>query len=332
MRRYSISISAIVLTALLVLALGSPSTAVLPKPDGVTTVKLAQGWFDDELAWYIGTSTNNINFAQAGGLILAPKLSSAIADGAAPNVYIVKNFQQGPVFSESPSVLVNLYTGLWRVHYITWTTGVRRPITNSALADPILNPYGIPTSGITDVATNIVVDYPILIIGQLGLAQPLYKIPQMVSFDKIAKSAVLPTFNAFFTDFYTKKVTVQRVLITDSSNIYVAPRIGANFGHNLMLVGTADSMNGWLFDPLLPPVSPPGQLPILEFLPTALNWHNVNFGYSPVVKGHFLVRTGATPSSIINNPTTIGILIGTLKITQVSTSTLNIHVLGPPIQ
>jgi len=332
MRRYSTGIYVFALAALLALALGSPSTAVLPKPDGPTTVNLAQGWFDDQLTWYIGTATNDIRFAQTGGMTLAPKLYSAIADGGAPAVYIVKNFQQGPVFSGSPSDITTSYTGLWRVYYITWTTGVRRPITNT---DPegLLNPTGLPTAGATIAATTVVVDYPILIVGRLGMAAPTFKIPQLISFNAKAKikTAVLPCFKAFCQNYINKKVSKVCALITEASDSNVARLLGANY--TLLLetgVGIPDTQEAWLFYPF--GTSPPSQLPILQWCPTALSYRNSNVFYSPVMRGHLLTRTGASPSSIINNPTTVRLLlpppIGTGKLTPVGFTALNVHVIA----
>jgi hypothetical protein len=330
MRRYSTGIYVFALAAVLAIACVSPTIAVVPKPDGYTTVKLAQGWYADQLVWYIGTATSDPRLAQTGGLTLASKLRSAI-DAGAPDIYIVLNFQQGPVFSIVPTGLSNDYSGLWRVHYVTWTTGVRRPITNSDPYDAVTNPYGVPTTGATVVETDIIVDYPILIVGGLGRAQPTYKIGQLVSFNATAKTAVLPYFNAFFPDMISKKVYTIPCLITDSSNVYIAPMIKANFAHGLYDVDDSNTMAAWIFD-FLAQVQPPGQLPILDQRPTALSWRNANRAYSPVARGHLLLRATASRSAIINNPTTIGVLIGTGAITQEpDASSLNIAPLSLPL-
>lgn len=325
MNRYSI---AFVLAVLMALLCVSHSTAVVPKPDGFTTVNLAQGWYADQLAWYIGTTTNDIRFAQTGGLTLAPKLLSAIP-AVARNIYIVQNFQQGPVFSASPAVLASLYTGLWRVNYVKWTTATPRPITNSDPAS-IANPTGLPVVGATITPTNVVLDFPILIIGGLGLAQPTYTIPQLQSFDKFSKTAVLPFFNAFCQDFITKRVTVRPALITESSNIAIAPLLGANFTPTLALMSAGDSMNAWLMNPILQ-TNPPSQLPVLESCPSDLSWRNANFAYSPICKGHLLFRTSPDPSpessSIFNNPTTVNQLITSGALAQVGTTTLNVQLI-----
>lgn len=327
MKRYSTLVSLAVLVVLMGLMWASPAAAVVPKPDGFVTVNLAQGWFADQLAWYTCTTSNNIQYAQAGGLVLAPKLISAIGNGAA-NMFVVKNFQQGPVFSASPSVLISGYSGLWRVIDVTWLPGVpRRPITNTAPAT-ILNPTGLPSLAEANIVrTNIVLDCPILIIGTLGIAGPTYKIPQMVSFSAFSKTAVLPFFNAFCQDFIHKNVTVKPALITESSNAAIAPLIGANFAPAIALVGAADSMNAWLMDPTVQ--NPPSQLPVLESCPSAFSWQNTNFAYSPVVKGHLLRRLTAAESSIFNNPTTINALIASGALQQTGTTTLNVQVFNP---
>lgn len=326
MRRYSTLIQVIALAALLALICGSPSTAVVPKPDGYLAVNLAQGWYADQQAWYIGTATNDIRFAQTGGLVLTPKLSSAIPSFAPP-IYIVQNFQQGPVFSATPTdPIATGYTGLWRVYYVKWTTAPPRPITNSS-NESIANPTGLPVTGATITATNIVVDYPMLVLGPLGIAGPTYKIPQMVSFNAVSKTAVMPFFNVFCQDYITKKVSIKSVLATESSDRDVAALAGLNYARALRTMDDANSMGGWALDPF-GAINPPAQLPILEYCPTASSWRNTNFNYSPIVKGHILVRVTASPSSIINNPTTVKQLLTSGALTQSGTTTLNIHVLN----
>lgn len=325
MRRYSTLIHVIALAALLALACVSPSTAVVPRPDGFVTVPLSQGWFANQLVWFTCTTTNDIRTAQTQNLTLAPKLSSANLT-AAPTIYIVKNFQQGPIFTAIPPG--GLYTGLWRVKYITWDPGFTpRPIINATLGDP----RGIPVVGVTVTnLTDIVLDYPILIVGQLSIAGPTYKIPQLVSFNSFSKTAVLPFFNAFNQNFIHKNVTIVKTLITDSSNASIAPLIGANFAPLLATMDPLNSQNAWLLDPTM--MQPPGQLPVLESCASSLSWQNQNFAYSPIVKGHILIRLTATPSSIFNNPTTIEALIASGALAQTGTTTLNVQEINPILQ
>lgn len=324
MKRCSTFVLLAVFVALVCL---SPAAAVLPKPDGNVTVPLSQGWFDNQLVWFICTTTNDIRTAQTQNLTLASKLSSAIPT-VAKKLYVVLNFQQGPVFSIVPTGSSNAYSGLWRIHYITWKPGVTpRPIINDTVGDP----KGIPATGVKVKATSIVVDYPILVIGPLSLAGPTYTIPQLVSFNAFSKTAVLPFFNAFNQDFIHKNVVIVKTLITDSSNKTIAAIIGANFAHGLTNMSAANSQNAWLFDPTTQ-ISPPGQLPILESSASVLSWRNANFDYSPIAKGHLLIRTGASPSSIINNPTTINFLIDEGALTEIGTTTLNVQEINPMLR
>lgn len=323
MSRYSTYVIALA-ALLLALACASPTMAVLPKPDGFVTVDLAQGWFANQLVWYIGTNTNDIKFAQSGDMILAGKLRQALG-ATAPIIYIVTNFQQGPIFTAIPPG--GTYTGLWNVKFITWLPGFTpRPIINDTGG-----PFGIPGAGVAvSNPTNIFLDYPILIVGPLSIAGPTYKIPQLQSFSAFSKTAVLPFFNVFNQDFIHKNVVVEPCLITESSNANIAPLIGANFAPQLGTMPLVGSMNAWLLDPTNPlKLNPPSQLPVIEQSPNPFTWQNANQAYSPIVKGHLLKRLTATESSIFNNPTTINELIASGALQQTGTTTLNVQPFNP---
>lgn len=314
----------LMLVALLLLATlcASPSIAVAPNPDGYTTVSLRQGWWNNEPTWYIGTATNDIRFAQTQGLVLAPKLTQALGN-AAP-IYIVTNFQQPYVFSASPTGGPINYSGLWRVVYITWLAGsTPRPITN-ALPESGLNPNGIPVSGISQVVTDIVLDYPILVIGQLGC--PLYTIPQLVSLNYTTKTAVLPFFNAYCANVITRRVSVVRTLITDVEYAPVAALVGANFAPGLNLLPNPGVQLTWMFTPYPVPgwqMSPPSQYPIIWACPTSFDWRNANYAYSPVSNVYFLTRITASPSSVINNAQTVMMLVANGALVQTPITTVN---------
>src|SRR3989339_188160 len=91
----------------------------------VDDVDFFQGWYLNQSAWYIQDfelGSNNIRTAEyfdEGALF--PKLRSAIGHGANP-IYVVLNFNQGPVFSAAPGP-AGTYSGLWQVIYITWKEG-----------------------------------------------------------------------------------------------------------------------------------------------------------------------------------------------------------------
>ena len=306
----------------------SPSSASAPIPDGYTTLSLLQGWYNNTQAWYIATATNDIRFAQTQGLTLSPRLTLGLA--SVPPVYIVTNFQQPPVFSASPTGGPVDYAGLWRVNYITWLPGSSpRPITN-ALPESIANPRGIPTSGISQTVTNVVVDYPILILGQLGA--PAYVIPQLRSVDYRSKTAVLPFFNVYCAAYVTKRPVVIQTLIIDAEYAEVAALLRANFAPGLHMFPNSAAQLTWLFTPYPVPgwmMNPPSQFPITEQCPTALSYANANTQYSPVTNIYFLTRTGASPSSIINNADTVKLLISDGRLIATPITTVNGAVIVP---
>lgn len=322
MRRCMIGRYAIAVALLLALATTSPLNAAAPIPDGFTTVQLFQGVYNNTPAWYFATTTNDIRVAETQGLTLSPRLTLALNN--VPLVYIVTNFQQGPVFSASPTGGPIDYAGVWRVSYITWLPGTSpRPITN-ALPASVVNPGGIPTSGINQSLTGIVVDYPILILGSLG--NPAYKIPQLVSVDYGAKTAVLPFFNIYCTDFITKRVSVAKSVFTDAEYAPVAAAVKANFAPGLHVIPNSAAQITWLFTPYPFPgwaMNPPSQWPIAEQCPTALSAANTNPQYSPISNIYFLDRTGASPSAVFTNPTVVEMCVASGMLTQTPVTTVN---------
>lgn len=153
MKRYSI----IAVATMLVLLSASASLAIFPAaPDGTATIKLQQGLFLGKPAWYICTDTNDIRTAASQymrwcqPLNLAPKLSSLLGSkknfSGAPDLYIVTNppSTQGPVFSTAPEL--PLYSGKWRIVFITFKKPCySRHVTSALPAVPKLNPYGLPS-------------------------------------------------------------------------------------------------------------------------------------------------------------------------------------------
>lgn len=294
LKRY---ITLALMVVVLALTLASSSLAVFPKPDGEVTIHFQLGWFNDEPAWYFCTDTTNIRFAQTEGLTLAPKLSSAldlvivpdlspIAQRAARVMYIVTNFQQGPVFSTAPGLID--YSGLWRVVYITWKPGVtKHPITNADPADDC-NPGGIPSTDNADiVCSGVVLDCPIIALGQLACewlpgTPERYRIPQVLDFDKYAKTVDLPTYDVFTQDPLTKKIVVREVVITDVSSQELADLLKANLAPGLLWMPLEDTQRFWDF---VGP-RPPTQLPVFPNAPNNFPL-NTNNNYSPI--GQFTV-------------------------------------------
>jgi len=328
MNRFRFVCRVLSLALLIAIACASSSSASAPIPDGYTTVSLLQGWYSNTQAWYMATTTNDIRFAQTQGLTLSPRLTLALA--SVPPIYIVTNFQQQPIFSASPTGGPINYAGLWRVNYITWLPGFSpRPITN-ALPASMINPNGIPLTGISQSVSDVVVDYPILILGQLG--GPVYTIPQAKSVDYRAHTAVLPFFNVYCADFITKKPTVFRSLILDIEYAPVAALLKANFAPGLSVYPNPGAQLTYMFTPYPVPgwvMNPPSQYPITEQCPTSLSYLNLNTQFSPVTNVYFLDRTGASQSSIINNTNTVELLITQGKLIATPITTINGAVINP---
>lgn len=311
MKRYSMLL--IVFSLLLVFVCAGASFAIFPghysqKGDGTVQVNLKQGWWSGAPAWYSCFATNNVATAQTQGLTLSTLLSNAATTVAAPTVYMVTNFNQGPVFSASPVPAVNTYTGLWTVSYITWNAGVTRvPITDAA-ALPV---------GITVTPTTIVVDCPIFAIGPIGnpwgrttstTSPYIYRIRQGRSVNTYTKQLTIPFWYAYCQNPTTRRISARRVIIPDASYAALATLIGANFATNLgqlVLAGRGQMVvidwNQIVAGAVVP--LPVNQYPVLANCPSSTDWRNINRSYSPAMSFSLLDRNLAliTPGVLFNN-------------------------------
>jgi len=275
-----------------------------------------QGWYAGDVAWWIhwDSSTNNINrsvWAQPYSW-LAPKLSSA-REGSPPAavpVYIVLNWDQGPVFTTAPGQPA--YSGLWQVFYVTWKPGFGRPITN---ADPasLSNPDGMPPAAEADVvSTDIVVQYPIIALGQLdGPWYPAtpgrYRMKQVVAMPDYVKTKFiwLPTHRVFCKDHVTNRVYTAVVTVPDVGDAELAEELGANLAPGLNNVPLSDTQKLWVMeDP-----KPLSQLPIMEHCPDYMGSGNTNREFSPIAQIVALQRN-IPYYAVINNPGFVEYLIG----------------------
>lgn len=323
----------IALIAALMLLSSTACLAIFPTPDfppGYMNYSLKLGWYDNTQSWYVtfDASTNNINVAKSctPNLWLSTKLSSALTprvpggDIAAQPVYIITNPDkaQGPVFAVAPDD--PLYSGLWQIFYVTWKTGaIKRPITN---ANPSPDPNGLPSAADANiVATQIVVQYPIVALGPLGgcwYPGPVgtYRIPQALALPDYTytKMICLPTYTVFCADFVTKRVCQRIVAITDASDQALADLLGANLAPGLLNMPDSDTQAFWSIN-----ASPyKCQFPILQACPLGSGPNQINPAWSPVVRLTYLDRTGLPQSTVVNNPTVLQALIGSGKLTLVS--------------
>lgn len=336
MKRYRIALLAIAAVLLLVTAAFCEN----PFPnirygthsgigDGVVTVKMLQGWYNDESVWYFGTCTNDLRYATTKNLTLVPKLSSALEGDtpAARVMYVVLNYNQGPVFTAVPYDVSSNYSGLWQICFITWKPGFARPITN-AQPESDSNPQGLPT---TDEATiccsYTVVDNSILAVGKLGgpwLPAPggTYRQGQVICYDAYRKTADLPIWKVYADDPYSKSVFTVAVVIPDVGDADLADLLHANLAPGLLNMPIDDTQRFWnMTSP-----KPRTQYPIIEDCPVAFRWPNVydnpfswrntNFNYSPVMQ-YCLLNRNIPVYSVINNQATLERLLNSGGLTLI---------------
>lgn len=306
MKRYGL----LVLTLALLMASTAVSAALFPGPqiglfptrgDGLVTAHLQMGWFNGIPVWYICTDTNNIGFAQTQHLTLTPNLIRAfpLVTGA---IYIVTNppASQGPIFSSIPPQA--RYTGVWYVEYVTFAPGATKIPLTSTTQILALNLSGQLL--ISPTSPRIVLDCPILVVGSLGA--PIYKIPEGVNLNYAAATIQLPFYNVYCQNPITRAISVQRVIVTESSNLALAAALGANPAPILHSMAVSD--RGLMFavnplqdiNPVLPGIQPlkvlANQLPVKCDCPNPCGPSNTNFDYSPVESIVFLNRLFPSPA------------------------------------
>lgn len=276
---------------------------------------LLQGWFQGQLAWYIPVIgvvpyLQGIQFQPNLDLdprFQYPRLKSAIGNGARL-MYLVQNFQQGPVFSTAPGQ--GDYSGIWQVVYVKWKAGATvRPIT-SALNLPTL-------AEATFTFTNVVVDRPIVALGPLGgpwypAIPGSYRLKQVIDYDPLHKWVELPVWFAYSQDLTTKQPLIEALIIPDVADPDLANVLGANVAPGLSLVDPANTQKFWVQDWTKQPPVPPFQAPITEFSdnlfsPLMLPWLFTPFqrnpAFTPVMDFTLLLRTGLPAYVVVNNPT-----------------------------
>ncbi len=319
MKRFKLLLVAASLCAFALAA--SPAVAVFPVPDGSMALRMYQGWYDGNPAWYLATDTNDIRWASTQGLTLARKLTSAGVGTGAAWAYVVTNpaLNQGPVFETMPGLAA--YSGIWRVRAVTWNAGYARvPLTSAT--DILARQVGGELT-VADAFTRV--DYPIVALGPLGgpwLAKPyppFYRIPQGITHNPYAKTITLPYWNVFCDDPTTRRVSVRRVIIPDAQDATLSALLGANLAPGLATFPFTDTQRFW--DMIAP--KPPSQLPVIEDCPSSLSWYNRNANYSPVMRYTTLNRN-IPPYAVINNGTLLQVLIGNGGLVVVS-ETLRIN-------
>ena len=329
-----------ILAFLLVAALAPPAASrgneyVYPFPfintrtlDQYEQFQMQQGWFEDDLAWFITTDFSNMKLAfdtyfnytlYYMGVTFAARLTDALQ--GIPIVYIITNYSQGPVFSAAPAdpVTGGDYAGVWKVIFVTWKPDMdKRPATNARAYDEFTNPTGLPPSAAADYDpadpndATVVVDSPIVALRPLGgpwypAAPGTYRIPQgRVIFDyAYTKIIWLPYWYAYCTDPITHYVSKRRFIVPDvfepesvPQDERLIPRIGANPAPGLGSIPLAALRTVYFMnDP-----KPWSQYPLTSAFPSdEYNpWRNKYIDYSPLAVYAVLDRH-IPPSSVITN-------------------------------
>lgn len=339
MRRYS-AVCGLLLSLII---LSSCSSAGLIKPDYYQYYTMSQGWYESQLAWFICLDTNDLRTATSDCLPqlwspwflirqeLAPKLSFAIAplgvQSAARAIYIVTNYQQGPVFSEAPGS--DGYSALWQVYFVTFTSGQPRAITNtSATSDD--NPSGLPDASEAEIrATDIVLDCSIVALGRLTrptnpASEGTYRIPQAIDWElqSITKSVLLPHYLVYTSCDITGQPTTAHVLICDAQTPELAAAFGANLAPGLAKMPDKGTDDLWI----MKKPYPVNQLPVLDAAPDVSRL-NRNYDYSPISRLQIVERY-IPQSATVKTPCLIHSLLGSnrLKILSGSGCRVNAHV------
>jgi len=310
-----------ILAFLLVAALAPPAASgsydnAYPFPflntrtlDQYEQFQMQQGLFENGLAWFITTDVNNVKLAFDTyfdytlywmGVTYAPKLTHALQ--GIPEMYVVTNFSQGPVFSAAPADpdTGDNYAGVWKVVYITYKSeAFKRPVTNAHETSG-LNPTGLPPSTEADYnpaewdEATVVMNCPIVALGPLGgpwypTAADRYRIPQgrVIPDYGYTKIIWLPYWYVYCTDPVTHYVSVRRVIVPD---VYepdtipeaeqLIPRIGANSAPGLATIpSAAQRLFYFMNDP-----KPWSQYPVMSSFPNHPYepWRNAYTDYSPL--------------------------------------------------
>lgn len=128
-----------------------------PGPFGSVTLRLHEGFVDNESVWFIRTDASDQEFALGAGLVWVPLLASALnAPGSFANLYL---FPQGisgqhPVLSTMPGR--ENFTPAWRVHWVSFTGAPELLKSEQAIKE------AVAANKVRLVETNIIVNYPMV--------------------------------------------------------------------------------------------------------------------------------------------------------------------------
>jgi hypothetical protein len=315
----------LLLMAVIVLFSATACLAVYPTPDGCASLPIFQGYVGNDIAWYIRTDTSSFRLAQDQELTYSPKLVSAW--GAAAPVYFVQNpvATAKPVFSARPGD--PNYSGIWTVVYVTWTDLLARvPLTSEA---QILAAQLAGNLTITPSDPHVVVDYSIVVVGQLGgppqNGPGRYTIPQAIEIEAARKKITLPTFDVNCSDGVTKFHHIRKMIIPDAGDMALASLLGANLAPGLLAIDASNEQAFWVRRG----PKPPSELPIAEFCPNQFGAFNTEYGYSPAMR-YVILHSNISPATSVLSKLYLQLLIanGGLVVAQ-DNQRINAPILPP---
>ena len=138
---------------------------------------LLQGWFENEVVFYVTTDVSDAQVAKDKQANFAPRLADALPRGpqrpgqpsSTDKVYAVTNFKQASIFASAPQPMGHLnrdlaYSPLWRMVTVTWAAGrTPRMLTSE---DQVL--AAAEAGSVRIEATDVVLNCPIVHRGAKG--------------------------------------------------------------------------------------------------------------------------------------------------------------------
>ena len=138
---------------------------------------LLQGWFENEVVFYVTTDVSDAQVARDKQANFAPRLADALPRGpqrpgqpsSVDKVYAVTNFKQASIFASAPQPMGHLnrdlaYSPLWRMVTVTWAAGRAPRVLTSE--EQVL--AAAEAGSVRIEATDVVLNCPIVHRGAKG--------------------------------------------------------------------------------------------------------------------------------------------------------------------
>lgn len=283
---------------LVVLFGGNPVNFTL---DQVNDISVRTGWYNGAVIRYFPIAASDAKVAKELEFFstfgddftpvdFVPALNCAFTKDVLNDVYFI-NSMQTAVFSTEPGQ--DNYTPLWRVHVLEWARGaVKTRLTSQADVEA-----AIADNRLIQIAPLSVLDATIVVdSNRKVLKQAKFKIEPGEPAGEIS----VPIIKVFFTQKNQQPhANVAFILLTDSSDLGVAERIGANYAPRLANAAPDCCNPIYAF---VNPV-PPGQFPIIDQVQQyrPFDYLQINRNFNPLKCWTLFDRGSLPPSAIITN-------------------------------